>query len=78
MALCTNITSSMRKIVMKITGALLSIFLNTLLLGACTPEMGSKKWCEQIEDKPHGDWTVNEAKAFAKHCVFENYIGEED
>jgi len=24
-------------------------------------------------EKPKGDWTVNEAKAFAEHCVFKNY-----
>ena len=39
-------------------------------LTACAPEVGSKKWCDSMKDKPKGDWTANEAKDFAKHCVF--------
>ncbi len=41
-----------------------------LLLWACEPEVGSEKWCKMMKDKPKGDWTTNEAKDFAKHCVF--------
>lgn len=43
-----------------------------LLLGltACGPEVGSDKWCEQMKEKDKGDWTANEAKDFAKHCIF--------
>lgn len=39
------------------------------LLAACEPEVGSPEWCEEMEDKPTGDWTVNEAGAFTKHCL---------
>ena len=44
----------------------------TLVLGAtgCSPEVGSDKWCAQLEDKPKGDWTANEAADFAKQCLF--------
>ncbi len=38
-------------------------------LAACSPEVGSKKWCEQMKEKPKGDWSANEAADFAKHCV---------
>jgi len=40
------------------------------LLAGCSPEVGSKRWCEQMEKKPKGDWTANEAADYAKHCVF--------
>jgi len=40
------------------------------ILSGCAPEVGSKKWCAAMEAKPKGDWTANEAKDFAKHCIF--------
>ena len=40
------------------------------LLSACTPEIGSKAWCDKMQDKPKGDWTANEAADYAKHCRF--------
>ena len=39
------------------------------LLAACAPEVGSKGWCDKMSAKPKGDWTVNEATDYAKHCV---------
>jgi hypothetical protein len=38
-------------------------------LGACAPEVGSPKWCENMRAKPRGDWTANEALEFARSCV---------
>jgi hypothetical protein len=38
-------------------------------LSACSPEVGSKEWCEDMKEKPKGDWSANEAADFAKHCV---------
>ncbi len=40
-----------------------------LLLGGCEPEVGSEAWCELMEEKPKGDWTMNAAADYAKHCV---------
>lgn len=40
-----------------------------VLLGACEPEVGSEEWCNDMKQKPKGDWTANEAADFAKHCV---------
>ncbi len=40
-----------------------------LTLAACSPEVGSEAWCDDMKEKPKGDWTVNEAADFAKHCV---------
>jgi len=39
-------------------------------ISACAPEVGSEKWCSNLKEKPKGDWTVNEAKDYAKHCIF--------
>ena len=41
-----------------------------LVLTACTPEIGSEKWCTYMKEKPKGEWTANEAADFAKHCIF--------
>ena len=38
-------------------------------LGACSPEVGSKAWCEDMKQKDKGKWTAEEAGQFAKHCV---------
>ena len=47
------------------------LFLISPLLLACTPEVGSPKWCEMMKKKDQGDWTLNEGKDFLKHCVIE-------
>jgi hypothetical protein len=51
---------------------LLLISLTMMLFGiaACTPEVGSEKWCQNMENKPEGDWTANEAIDYTKHCLF--------
>ena len=38
-------------------------------LAACSPDVGSKEWCDELKKKPKGDWTAKEAKDFAKNCV---------
>lgn len=48
----------------------LIVMASVLVVAGCAPEVGSKKWCEQLAEKPKGDWTANEAKDYAKHCVF--------
>ena len=49
------------------------IFLLALGVSGCAPEVGSEKWCEDMAEKPKGDWTANEAKAFAENCIFKSY-----
>jgi hypothetical protein len=49
---------------------LVSLFIVVTLISACSPEVGTKAWCENLEEKPKGDWTATEAKDFAKHCIF--------
>ncbi len=48
----------------------LLVLASVLTLTACAPEVGSPEWCKSIEEKPKGDLTMNEAKDYAKHCVF--------
>ena len=52
---------------------LLYITVAAAVLSACAHEIGSEEWCEDMAEKPKGDWTINEAKAFAEHCIFKSY-----
>jgi hypothetical protein len=45
-------------------------FLVLILISGCSPEVGSEEWCTAMKEKPKGDWTSNEARDFAKHCIF--------
>lgn len=36
---------------------------------ACAPETGSEPWCEAMQEKPRGEWTMNETASFARHCI---------
>ncbi len=40
------------------------------LIAACSPEVGSPEWCADVKEKPKDQWTGEEAKAFAEHCLF--------
>ena len=50
------------------------IILLCVLLGfitGCASQVGSKVWCERMENKSKGDWSVNEARDYARHCLFD-------
>ncbi|MBU3023968.1 DUF3012 domain-containing protein [Aestuariibacter sp. A3R04] len=49
---------------------LLGVVAASFTLAGCAPEVGSKGWCEDMKEKPKGDWTANEATDFTKHCIF--------
>jgi len=36
---------------------------------ACAPEVGSERWCDQMDETPKGEWTANQAADYAKNCV---------
>ncbi len=61
------------KIIMRllrsIAAALVIGIASVTLLAACSPEVGSKEWCEGMKEKDKGNWTANDAKDFAKHCI---------
>ena len=48
----------------------LLVLLSVLGLVACSPEVGSEKWCSQLDAKAKGDWTMNEVTDYTKHCLF--------
>ena len=54
----------MRSLFLALTAAAL---LTTI---GCAPEVGSERWCEKMGETPKGDWSTNDATAYAKHCVF--------
>lgn len=43
--------------------------IGALAITGCAAEVGSDRWCEEMAEKPTGDWTANEATAYTKHCV---------
>jgi protein involved in sex pheromone biosynthesis len=43
-----------------------------ILLSGCAPEVGSKEWCDSLDEKPKGDWSTNEATDYATHCLFKS------
>lgn len=47
---------------------LVSLVALMALIG-CAPEVGSERWCDNLKEKPKGEWTASEAGQFAKSCV---------
>lgn len=54
----------------KVTLAGVLCFMALVFAGGCSPEVGSKAWCEMLSEKPKGDWSTNEAADYARHCLF--------
>lgn len=52
---------------------ILTAFILIFALSACAPEVGSKEWCEDMADKPKGDWSANDAADYTKYCILKNY-----
>ena len=40
------------------------------LVSACSPEVGSDDWCKSLKEKRKAEWTAQEAKDYAKNCIF--------
>ncbi|HAO26021.1 MULTISPECIES: DUF3012 domain-containing protein [unclassified Methylophaga] len=55
--------------IMRYCFRVLGLLAFTVLFSACTPEIGSDEWCVHMKEKPKGDWTANEAGAYAEHCL---------
>ena len=55
---------------MKTTISSLSILILSSFIYGCAPEVGSEAWCNQLKEKPKGEWTANEAAEFTKNCLF--------
>ncbi|MBN4077266.1 DUF3012 domain-containing protein [Mariprofundus ferrooxydans] len=54
-------------------GIAMFALLSAFALSACSPEPGSKAWCDNMQDKAKGEWTAEQAGTFTKHCVLGNY-----
>lgn len=40
-----------------------------VILAGCSPDVGSDEWCQDMKEKPKGDWTASETADYAKHCI---------
>ncbi|WP_439134913.1 DUF3012 domain-containing protein [Pseudomaricurvus sp.] len=56
-------------VVVKKLGLLCLAAMSLTLMG-CAPEVGSEAWCEDMKEKPKGDWSTNDASAYAENCIF--------
>jgi len=43
-----------------------------LVLAGCTDKPGSEGWCLAQKEIPKGDWTRDDTRTYAKHCIFED------
>jgi hypothetical protein len=48
-----------------------------MFICGCAPEVGTKEWCEDMDETPKGDWSANDAKAYARYCVLNTYKEED-
>ena len=46
----------------------LLLLFTCLLLSSCA-KVGSDIWCQNMEEKPKGDWTAIEAGDYTKYCL---------
>ena len=53
------------------------LLMATVLLSACTDEVGTQAWCKDMRAKPKTEWTTGNAVDFAKHCILQDGIGSE-
>jgi len=50
--------------------AIIAVLTMVFLLSACSAEVGSEEWCNDLKEKDKADWTARETKDFTKHCIF--------
>lgn len=52
-------------------GSILSVLILASLVSlfGCSPEVGSRDWCDDMKKKAKKDWTAEEAANYAKHCI---------
>lgn len=56
---------------------LVMLLLASTALTACSDEVGTESWCNDMRDKPKTEWTTESAMDFAKHCVLQDGVGSE-
>ena len=55
---------------MKNAARLIGLIAFIVGVTACSPEVGSDKWCAKMKDREKGEWTQDETKEYAKNCLF--------
>ncbi len=51
--------------------AFAAVLTGTLLAG-CSDQPGSEGWCQSMKDKPKGEWTGDDTKTYAAHCLLDS------
>jgi len=46
--------------------------ISALCFVACSPEPGSERWCNAKKEQPKSEWSMEDAKTFAAHCLIED------
>ena len=47
-----------------------SILVTLLLfIQGCSPEVGSKDWCEDMDNTPKEEWTLNQSEDYVASCL---------
>lgn len=47
---------------------ILALFLFGGIAVGCN-QVGSESWCEDLEDKPQGEWSIKDGENYVKHCL---------
>ena len=58
---------------------ILLVIGSILLLGACSVEPGSEKWCAQKKEQSKSEWSSSDAATYARNCLFDgSAVGSEE
>ena len=45
------------------------LFTLVIFTQGCSPEVGTKGWCEDMEDTPKVEWTLTQSQDYAASCL---------
>ena len=62
---------------MKLNRSYLLLCVVVLTTAACSAEIGSEAWCEEMLEKPKEEWLAEEISPFFAHCVAGQPVGED-
>jgi len=55
---------------MKTMSIAITMLFACMLMSSCASKVGSDAWCAKLKDTSKADWSLNDTKNYAKHCVF--------
>lgn len=47
------------------------MFVLLTLVSACSEKVGSKEWCDSLEEAPREQWSDNQALIYARDCLIQ-------